>query len=129
MGGRAALFEWKSGDVWRVVRGRDAVSCGDRQAAPFGGDLSDSDGVELSRWVDVSGRGVRAVVQRIMEHRTGDEHDAAARRREQRTCGDEDFAADGLCRARCSFDDGDCALLQGLAGASELRRVLETVVD
>ena len=54
----AALFERKSGNVWRVVRGRDAVFGGNCEAAPFRGDLPDGDGLELSRRVDVSGRSV-----------------------------------------------------------------------
>src|SRR6266852_3318174 len=50
--------EWKSGNVWRVVRGRDAIPGGAGEAATPGGDLPERDGVELSRWLDVSRRGV-----------------------------------------------------------------------
>src|SRR5205807_2703665 len=66
MGGGAALFEWESRDVWRVVRRSDAISGGDCEATAPGRDLSNRDGVELSRRVDLSGRRVRAVVQRVV---------------------------------------------------------------
>jgi hypothetical protein len=58
--------------------GDDAVFGGDREAAAPGGNLPDGDGFELSRWVDVPGRGVRTVVQRIVDVGTGEEHHAAA---------------------------------------------------
>src|SRR5580658_8556541 len=110
MGGGAALFEWQGGNVWRVVRGGDAVFGGDCKAAASGGDLPDRNGFELSRWVDVSGRSVRTVVQRIVVDGIGGEHDAAARGREQRAGGDEDFAVGGFRGAGGAFGGGDCAV-------------------
>src|SRR6266850_6560672 len=104
MGRRPALFQWKSGNVWWVVRGCDTVSCGDRQATAPRGNLPDGDGVELSRWLDVSRWCVRAVVQRIVGHRLGGEHDAAARGIGSQPCRmDEDIT---LARVSCSSSAG-----------------------
>lgn len=50
----------------------------DRLAASAG-HLPGGDGVELSRRLDVSERGVRAVARRIVDDGTGDEHNAAPR--------------------------------------------------
>src|SRR6266849_9594405 len=79
MGGGASLRERQGGNVWGIVRGRNAISCGDRQAAAPCGHLPQCYRVELPRWLDVPGRRLRAVVQRIVDHRTGGEHYAAAR--------------------------------------------------
>src|ERR1700675_1925290 len=84
VGGGAAILERQGGNVRRIVRGRDAVFGGDCRAAASGGDLPDGDGVELSRWMDVSGWRVRTMVQRIVEHGIVDEHDAAAHGTERR---------------------------------------------
>src|SRR2546423_1220518 len=130
MGSRAALLKWKGGNVWRLVRGRDAISGGDCEAAAPGRNLSERDGVELSRRLDLSGRGVRAVVQRIVVHGSGDEHDAAARGIE-RQCRrvDEDLAVAGIPRAGSAGGGGAGVLFHGLAGTSERLRLLEAVVD
>src|SRR5713226_1328038 len=79
MGGRASLRKWQGGNVRRLVRGSNAISCGHRKASAPCGHLPQCHRVQLSRWLDIPGRRVRTMVCRIMEHRTGDEHDAAAR--------------------------------------------------
>jgi len=56
VGGSATVLEWESGYVRRVIRGRNAIPGGARETAALGGDLSERDGVELSRRLDVSGR-------------------------------------------------------------------------
>src|SRR5258708_5629679 len=78
MGGRAAVREWQGGNVWRLVRGSNAISGGHRQATAPCGHLPQCHRVELSRRLDVPGRRVRTMVQRVLEHGTSDEHDAAA---------------------------------------------------
>src|SRR5260370_33736487 len=77
MGCSASLFEWKSGDVRRIVRWGDTIPGSYRKAATPGGNMSDGDGVELPRWMDVSGRSIRTVVQRIVDERVGNKHHAA----------------------------------------------------
>src|SRR5437762_12785598 len=129
MGGNLAIYERKSWNVRRVVCWGDADVGGADKATAFGGYLSHGDGVKLSRQLDVSGRRVRTVVQPIVDLRTGGKYgNAAVERIEDRDRWHEDSAADGI-----SGDEGGCewagALLSGLAGASEFRRVLETVVD
>src|SRR5215467_8745618 len=63
MGGGAALCEWKSGHVRRVLRRRYAILGGDRAPAASRRHRAGRDGVKLSRWVDLPGRSVRTVVQ------------------------------------------------------------------
>src|SRR5260370_6419697 len=93
MGGGASLFEWEGGKVWRLVRGGDAIPGGARETAAPAGDWPEGAGVDLSRRLDVSRRGVRTVVQRIVDDGSGDEHDAAARGIErQRGRLDEDLS-------------------------------------
>src|SRR6266705_5245669 len=129
MGRNVAIYERKSRDVWRIVCRRNTNAGGADEAAASDGDLPYSDGFELSRELDVSGRSVRTVVQPIVDFRTGGKYgNAAVERIEDRDRWHKDSAADGI-----SGDEGGCewagALLSGLAGASEFRRVLETVVD
>src|SRR5882757_24164 len=129
MGRFAAVFQWKSGNVRRVICRRDTNVSSSDEAAASCGDLSNGDGFELSRELDVSGRRVRTVVQPIVDFRTGGKYgNAAVERIGDRDRWHEDSAADGI-----SGDEGGCewagALLSGLVGASEFRRVLETVVD
>src|SRR5712664_4156845 len=70
------------------------------------------------------------MVCRIMEHRTGDEHDAAAGAIRTESGGmDGEAAPDDVSCAGGAADGGSCVLFRGLAGASELRRILEAVVD
>src|SRR5215467_5645534 len=121
MGRSASLFEWKSRDVWRVICRCDADACGASKTAPFDGDLSDGDGFELSRELDVSRRRIRTVVQPIMEFRAGGKHGNAAL--EQFEDGDgwnEHIAAYKLFRAEAR-GAGSRSVLSRLAGASELR--------
>src|SRR2546430_2207005 len=129
MGRNVAVYERKSGDVRRFICRRDTNAGSADEAAASCGDLSNGDGFELSRELDVSGRRVRTVVQPIVDFRTGGKYgNAAVERIEDRDRWHEDSAADGI-----SGDEGGCewagALLSGLAGASQFRRVLETVVD
>src|SRR5882724_8020275 len=129
MGRFAAVFQWKSRNVRRVICRRDTDARSSDETAASCGDLSHGDGFELSRELDVSGRSVRTVVQPILDFRTGGKYgNAAVERIEDRDRWHEDSAAGGI-----SGDEGGCewagALLSGLAGASEFRRVLETVVD
>src|SRR5260370_20715418 len=129
MGGCAALRKWKGRNVWRLLRGSDAISCGNCQASAPGGHLPQRHRLQLSRWLDVPGRRVRAVVQRILDHRTGDEHDAAARAiRTESGRLDAEAAADDLSSSGGAAGGGSCSVLCGLARASELRRILEAVV-
>src|SRR5437660_12143185 len=126
MGGGASLFEWEGGDVWRIVRGGDAIPGGHCEAAALGGGLPERNGLELSRRLDLSGRSFRAMVQRIVGDRAGDEHDAAARRiSRQRARMDKNFAVARISRAGSAGSGGFGALFHRLAGASEFRRVLE----
>src|SRR6202040_28056 len=107
VGGGASLFEWEGGDVWRIVRGGNAISGGAREAAAPGGDLPKRDGVELSRRLDVSGRGVRTVGQRIMDDRIGEKHDAAARGKKSLCAGrTRAAAADFIRGAGAAFRGG-----------------------
>src|SRR5260370_345327 len=104
VGRGGSLVEWEGGDVRRIVRGGDAIAGGDGEAAAPGGDLPERDGVELSRRVDVSGRGVRAVVQRIVVERTGGKHDAAAGGKKLRCAGPNGSGAPAfLPRGRTAF--------------------------
>src|SRR5258707_7823827 len=70
------------------------------------------------------------MVYRIMEHGTGNKHDAAAGEIRTKSSGmDGEAAADDVSCAGGAADGGSCVLFRGLAGASELRRILEAVVD
>src|SRR5229473_559682 len=70
------------------------------------------------------------MVCRIMEHGTGDKHDAAAGAIRTESGGmDGEAASDDVSCAGGAADGGSCVLFRGLAGASELRRILEAVVD
>src|SRR6266404_1437522 len=70
------------------------------------------------------------MVYRIMEHGTGNKHDAAAGAIRTESGGmDGEAAADDVSCAGGAADGGSCVLFRGLAGASELRRILEAVVD
>src|SRR5260370_8757325 len=70
------------------------------------------------------------MVCQIMESGTGDEHDAAAGAIRAESSGmDGEAAADDVSCAGGAADGGSCVLFRGLAGASELRRILEAVVD
>src|SRR5579859_677362 len=129
MGGSAALHEWKSRNVWRVVRRSNADACGNHAAAALNGDLPDGDCVELSRKLDVPGRSVRTVVQPIVDFGAcGEYGNAAVERIEDGNRRQEHAAAD-----RVSGDEDGCerarAVLPRLASASEFRRLLEAVVD
>src|SRR5579859_4758976 len=64
MGGEAAIHKWKSRNVRRVVRWRDADACGDSQTTAPCWNLPDSDSSELSRRLDVPRRCLRTMVQR-----------------------------------------------------------------
>src|SRR5258707_13304848 len=122
VGRDAALFERQSRNVWRVVRGGDEVPGGAGEAAASGGDLPDGDGVQLSRWLDISGRSVRTVVQRVVVEWTRGEHHAAARGTEIRCAGrDESATADFVSGAGTTFGRWNRAVFQGLAGASKFR--------
>src|SRR6266576_2521360 len=77
MGGGAAIRERKSGDVWGILCGSDAIPRGDCQAAASGGHLSHGDGFQLPRRMDVPRGSLRAVVQRVVVQRTGTGYDAA----------------------------------------------------
>ena len=130
VGGRAAVFEWQSGDVRRVLCGRDAVPCGDCQTAAPGGDLSCRDGVELSRRLDLPGRRIRTVVQRVVVQRTGAGYDAAALGERNEPIRRQQGAAAGfLPFDGGAFCGGHRAVLHGLAGASQLRQLLEADFD
>src|SRR5437016_12564599 len=87
MGRGAAIFKRKGGNVWRLLCGRDAVPGGNCSPAASGRYLPRGDGVELSRWLDLSRWCVRAVVQRIMDYRTGEKYSAAPRGGERRRAG------------------------------------------
>src|SRR6266404_8598501 len=70
------------------------------------------------------------MVQRVLEHGTSDEHDAAARAIRTESGGmDGEAAADDVSGSGGAISGGYRSLFCGLAGASELRRILEAVVD
>src|SRR5258708_12913813 len=70
------------------------------------------------------------MVQRVLEHGTSDEHDAAARAIRTKSSGmDAEAAGDHVSGSGGAISGGYRSLFCGLAGASELRRILEAVVD
>src|SRR5437870_12315734 len=83
MGGGAAIRERKSGDVWGILCGSDAIRRGDCQAAASGGQLSHGDGFQLPRRMDVPSGSLRAVVQRVVVQWTGTGYYAASNRESQ----------------------------------------------
>ncbi len=69
------------------------------------------------------------MVQRILDHRLGGEHDAAARGIGSQPCRmDEDIALAGVSCSGSAGIGRPGAIFHGLAGASGFRRVLEAVV-
>src|SRR5208282_183584 len=119
MGRGAALFKWESGDVRHVVYGRRPVIGRDRGAAAPGGNLPEGRGVERPRPTDLPGRGIRTVVQRVMDHGASGEHHTEARRTKRRSAGrHQSAAAELLSPDRGSFRGGRSELFYRLAGAS-----------
>src|ERR1700730_13171567 len=115
MGGRASLRERQGRNVWRVVRWSDAISCGNRETSAPCGNFSERYSLQLSRWLDVPGRSVRAVVQRIVDHGTGVEHNAQARRCWTERGGlDENASANELQSARGAARNGRSSVFCGL---------------
>src|SRR5215471_14793522 len=120
MGGNAALHKREGGHVWRIVCRCDANASGDDAATAFGGNLSHSDGVELPRKLDVSGWGVRALVQPVVEFRTcGEYGNETLERFENGDRWNEYVTADGVSDPE-GGDEWAGSVLPRLAGASEL---------
>src|SRR5215472_10937598 len=120
MGRVAAVLERKGGNVWRVLRRSDAVSRSDCAPAASGGNLPHRHGLELSRWLDVPRRSIRAMVQRILDHGLSRKHNAPASRPYGGCFGWlEGSAATFLSGFGCAFLQRDCTLFYGLAAAPE----------
>ena len=136
VGGGTAVFRWQSGHVRWLLRRRDADARGDRASAASGRHLSVRDGEQLPLELDLPGRRVSAVVQRVLDVRPGAER--VQSRRQQPHERDEKHlatAAGLVCpvqrprwRRSTRLDQIACAVLPRLARASERGRVLEAVV-
>jgi len=140
-------FKYESQDGYDAIEGAAALPHSNGKIGMFGGSyvgatqipycdrlaasaghLPGGDGVELSRRLDVSGRGVRAVVRRIVDDGTGDEHNAAPRgiERQPAASGRTFCRSHPIPRSRPSVEKAP-RLTSKMAGASELRRLLEAV--
>src|SRR2546423_13271447 len=126
MGGGTSLFERQSGNVGRIVRWCDADAGSNRASAAPGRNLSGGDQFELSRQLDISRRGVRTMVQPIVEFGAGAGH-LEPQSDEEHECGQwyvdvavVDVSALSGERVRWKIRGVARALLPGLAGASEL---------
>ena len=74
MGCVASLFQWQSWHVGRLICRRHANARRHRPSSAPGGHLPDRYRQQLSRWLDLSRRRVRTMVQRILDFRLGARH-------------------------------------------------------
>src|SRR5580704_16240854 len=70
----APLFQRKNWHDGRLLRRRDADAGGDRSTSASGSDRTEHDGKQLSRWLDLSVRGIRAMVRSELDYPTRTEH-------------------------------------------------------
>src|SRR5215467_435810 len=135
MGRSPALFQRESRHVWWLLCWSYADVGGHRPPATSRGNLPGSDSEQLPRRVDLSRRRVRTMVQRVMDLGTRARYvqsqGATQHQRDERNL---EAATLGLPALRSScfrlrLDCHACSLLSRLAGSSQLRRLLEKMVN
>src|ERR1700722_5043636 len=136
MGRGTSLLQRQGGNVWRLLRGGDPDAGRDRETAPPGGNLPGSHRQQLSQQLDLPGRSLRAVVQRVVDNVAGTRHSEPIHghgvERDARQPGTSPdrlsfVQFEYLVRAD-SYDGQVRSLLSRLAGAPLFRRLLAPVV-
>src|SRR5262249_15752457 len=130
-----AVFQWKSRHVWWFLCWSYADVGSHRPPASSGRNLPRSDREQLSRRMDLSGRRVRTMVQPVMDLGTRARHlQSQGTTQQQPDEGNVEAATIDLPALRSScfrirLDRRACSVFSRLAGSSQLRRLLEKVVN
>src|SRR5437667_5060323 len=129
MGCSFAVFQREGGNVWRFLCWRDSNAGRHGTASAPGRNFSCRDRFQLSRWMDVPGRRLRTVVQRILDVRAGTKYSSTpCAEKYKRFALDGETAALQLSGSRTRHGRRLGILFSGLAATSNLRRLLESMV-
>src|SRR3954449_12674635 len=93
MGCSVAVFERQSRNDGRLLRRRNADACRDRASAASRRNLPGGNRQQLSRWMDLSRRGVRAVVRSKLDDPTRDKYAVVTYRKEHQCIGGRAYAS------------------------------------